>query len=86
MLAAILGLRYAVGIESRCLNYIGTRSKIAGVYLTYHIGACEHKDIVVALQQPVVASKQGATEIILAQPIALHHSTHGTIEHQYPVF
>ena len=86
MLTTILGLRYAVGIECGGLDYIGTRRQVAGVYLTDNIGAGEHKDIIVTLEHPAVPGKQRAAEIILAQPIALHHGTHCTIEHKYPLF
>ena len=86
MPATILGLRYAVGVECRCLNYVGTRSLVAGVYLTDNIGTSEHKDIIVTLEHPAMPGKQRAAEIILAQPITLHHGTHCTIEHQYPLF
>jgi hypothetical protein len=86
ILATILCLRYTVGIESGCLDNVSPGSKIFGMYSTYHIRTRKHQNIIVAFKHYRMFRKPVATEIRLAQPAPLHHSTHGTVKHKYSLF
>ena len=82
MTTAIVGLRYALSIESVRSDNIRTCLEIAAVNVEDDIRACQSKHIIIAFHLSSHVAQERATKVFLVQPEGLNHRAHGSIQKQ----
>ena len=71
--------------ERVSFDYIRSGFKIATMNFSYHIGACDRQQIVIAFLHSGQKGKALSSEIFLFQAIRLDHCAHGTIQYKNPL-
>ena len=79
-LGVVVGLRNALCVERVGFYQVGPGLQIGAVDGLEHIGTGQGKHVVVALQPDRPVGEQIAPEVGLAEPLALQHGAHGTVQ------
>ncbi len=82
----VIFLRYGLGVERASGNYVGPCFEIGAVNIRYHIGAREHKYIVVAFKLDRMAGEFVAAKICFGEAAFLYFRSHGPVENKDAAF
>ena len=84
-LQPVVSLRDGRGTEGVSLDNVRPGLQVLAVNIGDQLRLRQRENVIVTLEVPLGISQSRATELLLAQLVALNHGAHRTIQHEDPL-